>query len=123
MPFRGIGFIGKFGNGMNGRGMKPKLGEGAGQTGVFVRPPGLEKFARPNTENTSIVFSEPFPLIIVNPCAGYAGTNETGSPLSSAPDAVVTLLIIAKSSLFSSFCFASRAATDRADTLLCLFKV
>jgi hypothetical protein len=118
MPFRGIGFIGKFGNGMNGRGMKPKLGEGAGQTGVFVRPPGLGKFARPNTENTSIVFSEPFPLIIVNPCAGYAGTNETGSPLSSAPDAVVTLLIIAQSSLFSSFCFASRAATDRADTLL-----
>jgi hypothetical protein len=77
MPFRGIGFIGKFGNGMNGRGMKPKLGEGAGQTGVFVRPPGLEKFARPNTENTSIVSSDPL-----------------------------------------SFCFASRAATDRADTLL-----
>jgi hypothetical protein len=82
MPFRGIGFIGKFGNGMNGRGMKPKLGEGAGQTGVFVRPPGLEKFARPNTENTSIVSSDPL-----------------------------------------SFCFASRAAADRADTLLCLFKV
>jgi hypothetical protein len=37
------------------RGMKSKLGEGAGQTAVFVCPPGPGKFARPNTENTSII--------------------------------------------------------------------
>jgi hypothetical protein len=44
--------------------------------------------------------------------------DETASPLSPAPEAAVTLLTIAQSSLFSSFYFASRAAIDHSDTLL-----